>query len=189
MFRIEFIDEIDSTNTYARKMLAQMSDFTVISADMQTNGHGQFERKWLSSNANGGNCYISIVLKPNNLEYLGELTQFSSLMAAKTLAEYGLKPKLKYPNDVLIENKKIAGILAESVFIGNTFRGVVVGIGVNLNLGDNELGQIDIEATSIYKETGKNIDKIEFIQKLLNNFKQNYNDFLEHGNKRVIANT
>lgn len=186
MHDIEYIDEIESTNAYARNGLAKLPNFKVISANNQKNGHGQFERRWLSSAENGGNCYISIVLKPENIEHLGELTQFTSLMVAKTLKTYGLKPRFKYPNDVLIEDKKIAGILAESVFMGNNLKGVVVGIGVNLNLSLKELNKIDIKATSIYNETGYCVEKIEFINKLLNIFKENYEDFLKNGNKGDI---
>ena len=183
MFDVEFVEEIDSTSAYARRNLVDLPNFKVISANVQTDGHGQFGRKWLSSAENGGNCYISIVLKPENIEHLNELTRFTSLMTAKTLAEYDLKAELKYPNDVLVNGKKIAGILAESVFMGTTFKGVIVGIGVNLNLGKSEVDTLDIEATSIYLETGKNIDKKVFIGKLLEKFAQNYAEFLEHGIK------
>ena len=177
-------ETIDSTSTWARKHLSELPDRRVISADIQTDGRGQFEKKWLSSNKNGGNCYISIVLKPENIEYLGELTKYSSLIVKKILETYGLDAKLKYPNDVLVGEKKIAGVLAESVFIGKTFRGVIVGIGVNLNLEAEEINMIDmvdIAATSIYNETGGNVDKNEFIARLVDNFFENYDEFLKNG--------
>lgn len=181
MHKIIHLDEIDSTSVYARKNLEKLNDFEVVSADIQTLGHGQFGRKWYSSNKNGGNIYISIVLKPKNIEHLNELTRHASAKVAQTLEEYGLKPVFKYPNDVLIENKKISGILAESVFLGSEFMGVVVGIGVNLNLDIQEAKNIDIPATSVFIETGKNIDKNEFLGKLLNNFKNGWEDFLLKG--------
>ena len=115
MHKIIHLDEIDSTSVYARKNLQNLNDFEVVSANIQTLGHGQFERKWYSSNKNGGNIYISIVLKPQNIEHLNELTRYASFKVAQTLEMYGLKPKFKYPNDVLIDGKKISGILAESV--------------------------------------------------------------------------
>lgn len=173
--------ELESTSVWARKNLQDLEDFSVVSADIQTMGHGQFERKWFSSSENGGNVYISIVLKPENISHLNELTRFTSYMGAKTIEEYGIVAQFKYPNDILINGKKIAGILAESVFIGNEFRGVIVGIGINLNLSANEVKNIDIPATSVFIETGKNIDKQEFIQKLLKNFKKEYDNFLENG--------
>ncbi len=183
MFNITNFEQIDSTSRYARKNLDSLYDWQVISADIQNNGHGQFERKWFCSNENGGNIYISIVLKPDDISHLNELTRYASFKVAQTLEEYGVKTTFKYPNDVLIDGKKIAGILAESVFMGNDFKGVIVGIGVNLNLDENEIKNIDIKATSLYIEVGKNIDKCEFLDRLLTNFKNDYIDFLENGNK------
>jgi len=173
--------ELNSTSVYARKNLKQLEDFTVISADVQTEGHGQFERKWYSSAEGGGNIYISIVLKPDNIEHLNELTRYTSYIAAKTVEEYGISARFKYPNDVLINGKKIAGILAESVFIGSEFKGVIVGIGINLNLNEDDVKNIDIPATSIFIETKKIVKKDEFLEKLLNNFKKEYEDFLQNG--------
>lgn len=177
------LDEIDSTSVWARARLAELQDFTLVYADLQTAGHGQFERKWFSSKENGGNAYVSLVLKPKNIEHLNELTRYASFKVAQTLEEYGLSPKFKYPNDVLIEGKKIAGILAESVFMGNDFKGVIVGMGVNLNLTKEEAKLIDIPATSIFIETGKNVIRDEFLEKLADNFEKDWEDFLTNGNK------
>jgi len=124
---------------------------------------------------------ISIVLKPENIEHLNELTRFTSYIGAKTIEEYGIKAQFKFPNDILINGKKIAGILAESVFIGNEFKGVITGVGINLNLDEKEIKNIDIPATSVYLETGKNIEKSEFLEKFLYNFKKEYESFLENG--------
>ena len=118
MRSIIHFDELNSTSVYAHRHLEDLNNFQVISCDKQTQGHGQFERVWYSSNKNGGNIYISIILKPNNIEHLNELTRFIALIGAKTLEEYDLKPTFKYPNDILINGKKIAGFLAESEFIG-----------------------------------------------------------------------
>lgn len=179
--------ELDSTSVWARKNLKDLEDFKIISADVQTEGHGQFERKWYSTAQNGGNIYISIVLKPENIEHLNELTRYTSYIGAKTLEEYGVKPKFKFPNDILIEGKKIAGILAESVFIGSEFKGVIVGIGINLNLTKDDVQHIDIPATSLFLETGKNINKDSFLEKLIANFKREYDEFLENGLRDDIS--
>jgi len=179
--------ELDSTSVWARKNLKDLEDFKIISADVQTEGHGQFERKWYSTAQNGGNIYISIVLKPENIEHLNELTRYTSYIGAKTLEEYGVKPKFKFPNDILIEGKKIAGILAESVFIGSEFKGVIVGIGINLNLTKDDVRHIDIPATSLFLETGRNIDKDSFLEKLIANFKREYDEFLENGLRDDIS--
>ena len=180
-YNIIKLETVDSTSVWARKHLAELNDFDVVSAEIQENGHGQFERKWFSSSNNGGNIYISIVLKPDKLEHLNELTRYSSIIVSDILAEYGLKPDFKFPNDVLIQGKKISGILAESVFLGSEFKGVVVGIGINLNLDKEELTNIDIPATSIFNETGKNVNKEEFLNQFMMHFKDKYGDFLENG--------
>ena len=176
------LESIDSTNVWARKNLAVLNNFDVVSAEVQTTGHGQFERQWFSTNENGGNIYISIVLKPENIEHLNELTRFTALMVSDVLKENcNLKPDFKFPNDILINGKKICGILAESVFLGSDFKGVVVGIGINLNLSFADIKKIDIPATSVFAETGKNIDKYAFLDIFTEHFKKHYEDFLVNG--------
>lgn len=184
---ILYFKEIESTSVWARKNLKDLENFRVISADVQTEGHGQFERKWYSTSENGGNIYISIVLKPRNIAHLNELTRYASYIGAKTIEEYGIKANFKFPNDILIKGKKIAGILAESVFIGQEFKGVIVGIGINLNLNAIDIENIDIPATSLFIETDKNINKDEFLDRLLRNFEDEYENFLEYGLKDTVA--
>ena len=158
----------------------------IISADLQTKGHGQFERSWFSSNKNGGNIYVSIILKPENIEHLNELTRYVAYIAASVLKKYNLNPSFKYPNDILINGKKIAGFLAESEFLGESCKGVVVGCGINLNLDEQEIKNIDIPATSIYLETNKNVDKNEFLNEFLSEFEKNYDEFIKYGLKGEI---
>lgn len=186
MFNIKHFDELNSTSIYAHQQLEELNDFDIISCDLQTEGHGQFERKWYSSCKNGGNIYISIILKPENQTHLNELTRYVALIGAETIEEYGINPAFKYPNDILINGKKIAGFLAESEFIGAKFKGVIVGCGINLNLDENDIKNIDIPATSIYLETGKKINKKEFLEKFLLNFKNKYDNFLKEGIKGEI---
>ena len=125
MYNIDYRESLPSTNAWAKEHLDELNHLTVISVDFQPKGHGQFERVWYSSNKNGGNCYISIVLKPESIRNIEKLTRYTSLCVARTLEKYGLKPRFKYPNDVLIEDKKIAGILAESVIVGQNLKGIV----------------------------------------------------------------
>lgn len=186
MRKVINFDELNSTSVYAHQHLEELEDLDVISCDMQTFGHGQFERTWFSSNSNGGNVYISIILKPNDLTHLNELTRFIALVGAQTIEEYGLKPNFKFPNDILINGKKIAGFLAESEFLGSTCKGVIVGCGINLNLTQDEVKNIDQPATSLFIETGRNINKEEFLNKFFRNFENRYKDFLIDGIKGEI---
>ncbi len=186
MRSIIHFDELNSTNEYARQHLEELDDFDVVTCDLQTKGQGQFERIWYSSNKNGGNIYASLILKPDDITHLNELTRYCALIGAKTIEKYGLNPTFKYPNDILVNGKKIAGILAKSEFFGQTFKGVVVGFGINLNLEKDELIKIDQPATSIFEETGKNVDKNEFLNLFLSNFKKDYLDFIKNGIKGEI---
>ena len=186
MHNVIHFEELNSTSVYSHEHLAELNDFDIISADTQPKGHGQFDRIWYSSNKNGGNIYISIILKPKDITYLNELTGYVALIAADTIKEYGLNPSFKHPNDILINGKKIAGFLAESEFIGQTLKGVIVGCGINLNLEKDELSNINIPATSIFNETNKQVDKREFLNKFLDNFKNNYDEFLKYGIKGEI---
>ena len=186
MYSIIQFDELCSTSVYSHQHLEELAEFSVVSCELQTQGHGQFNRSWFSSDKNGGNVYVSIILKPDNIEHLNELTGFVALIGAQTLREYGLNPTFKYPNDILINGKKIAGFLAESEFLGSVCKGVIVGCGINLNLSFDELKNIDIPATSIFNETGKITNKQEFLDKFLSNFENNYNDFLINGIKGEV---
>lgn len=181
LYNIIKLDSVDSTNLWARKNLSKLKNFDCVSADIQTAGHGQFERKWFSTSLNGGNIYLSIVLKPDNIEHLNELTRYTSIIVSNVLKKYNLNPDFKFPNDVLINGKKISGILAESVFIGSELKGVIVGIGINLNLDSNELKNIDIEATSVFNEINKPVDKQSFLNEFLDEFFNNYEDFVKNG--------
>ena len=185
MRNVIHFDELNSTNVYAREHLAELNDFDIISCSLQNKGHGQYERSWFSSDKNGGNIYISIVLKPETISHIDELTRYIALMASRTLEKYGLKPTFKYPNDILINGKKIAGFLAESEFIGQKLKGIVMGAGINLNLTQDEIKNIDIPATSIFLETGKNVEKSEFLNRFLDEFENSYKEFLVNGLKNI----
>ncbi|MCD8024097.1 MAG: hypothetical protein LUE64_01015, partial [Candidatus Gastranaerophilales bacterium] len=115
------------------------------------------------------------------------LTRISRIIVSEIIVEYGLKPDFKFPNDILIANKKICGILAESVFQGTEFKGVVVGIGINLNLEKEDLEKIDIKATSIFNETGKTVDKSAFLNRFMTHFEENYDKFLINGIEKELS--
>ncbi len=171
-YKERHFEELTSTNDFAMQNLDGFENGTVISASTQTDGHGRFERKWLSKNSE--NLYATIVLKPTKkmeeLSYLSNLTQYMSVVLCEVLEGYGLEPQIKWPNDVLVGGKKIAGILAKTAVNGETLKGFVLGIGVNLNLTAKDIEQIDQAATSLNLETGGEIDKKEFSNRLFSKF-------------------
>jgi len=186
MYNVIHFDELNSTSVYSHQHLEELKNFDVISCDFQTQGHGQFSRSWFSSNKNGGNIYISIILKPDDITHLNELTRYVALRAAQTLKRYNLNPTFKHPNDILINGKKIAGFLAESEFLGSNLKGVIVGCGINLNLDEEEVKNIDQPATSIYLETGTRVNKKEFLDNLMSDFIKEYDEFTANGIKGEV---
>ena len=177
------LEEVNSTNLYAKENLDSLEDKTVIIANSQTCGRGRFDRKWVDLGV--GNLFMTIVLKPSNSfeEVYANLTQYLSVVLAKVLEEYGLSPKIKWPNDVMVNDGKISGILSETVMQGNNFKGLVLGIGVNLNADKDDLKQIkERVATALNIELEREyVDKKLFTEKLLNEFFKNYEEFLKSG--------
>ena len=177
------LEEVSSTNLYAKENLDNFEDKTVIIAISQTSGRGRFDRKWVDLGE--GNLFMTIVLKPSNLfeEVYANLTQYLSVVLTKILEEYGLSPKIKWPNDVLVNDAKISCILCETVMQGTNFKGLVLGIVVNLNADKGDLKQIKEKvATALNIELEREyVDKNLFTEKLLNEFFKNYEEFLKQG--------
>ena len=179
-----YLEEIDSTNKYAKERVGvnDIKDMTVVYTYKQTDGRGRLQRKW--SYTGEDNIYASIVLKPSSKmkEVYSNLTQLLCIVLAETFEEYGVEPKIKWPNDIRIKGKKISGILAEAVTgqDGN-LKGIILGFGVNLNTSKETLDKIDQPATSLNIETGNFIDKELFLKKIINKFCLYYNRFIEEG--------
>lgn len=187
--------KLDSTNKYAKENFDNLEDKTVIVADCQTNGYGQFQRAWVD--AGGENIYMTFVLKPQSLkqEHV-ELTLYLAQAVCDLIngkwkmenvcqalpdieaAQKEIHVSIKPPNDVLINGKKVAGILAESITKGDKLKGIALGIGINLNSHVENLQKIDQPATSVSHELGHAINKQEFIKKLIQNFFVKYNEVI-----------
>ncbi|MBI5573103.1 MAG: biotin--[acetyl-CoA-carboxylase] ligase [Elusimicrobia bacterium] len=166
--------KINSTQDYAKKIADKSPSGTIVVAERQTNGRGQFERDWSSSK---GGLYFSIILKPRiSPDKIPELTL---KMAAAIIDALKIeKPKIfiKLPNDIMVSPKsevrspkKIAGILTESSITGNKIDWVVVGVGVNINNKiPKELKKIAVSLKEITKKNW-NVKKIfkEIIKKFV----------------------
>ena len=183
MYKLIKKDTITSTNTWSKENIEHLDDKVVVSANCQTKGRGRFVREWVSDNPE--NIYISFVLKPKCSDFsklpLANLTQYLALCLAKVLEEYDVEPKIKWPNDILVNNKKISGILAELVIKKGEFLGIVLGLGLNLKMEEEELKKIDKPATSLNIETKKQFTKDEILQKITDRFFENYEKFLKKG--------
>lgn len=124
-YKLFSFDKIPSTQTYALNMIAdgKMSDHTIILAEAQSAGRGRYKRQWISHH---GNLYVSFVFKIE--ERNPKLSYQVAVAIAETILSFGIKPVIKWPNDILIDDKKVSGTIIE--YSGDF---VVVGIGININ--------------------------------------------------------
>lgn len=183
--RLLFLDKINSTNTYSKEHVNELHDKDVVYTFKQTAGRGRFDRKWVDLGS--GNIYLSIILKPSSdlKQVYSNLTQYTALKLAETFEKYNVIPQIKWPNDILIDEKKISGILAETVFKQNQLQGLIIGVGVNLNADENDFKKIDKKVTALNIETHKEINKIDFLNCFIDNFFANYEKFLNNGFKSI----
>lgn len=182
--KILVFDELSSTNSKAKK-LAQKGEEegTVVIAKIQNNGRGRFERIWESPD---GGLYLSIILRPDiPPEKITLLPLIAALAVTKTINEYGLSACIKWPNDVRVNGKKIAGILLESD--DNQLRYVVLGIGVNLNIDISRFSEeLKNVVTSLSEELATTIDYHTFLKKLLSMLDTYYTMFIDKDFDKIL---
>lgn len=177
---IHFLDQVGSTNVHAAELArAGAPEGTVVIADSQTAGKGRLNRSWQSPP--GRNLYASIVLRPEvALAESARITLTTGVAVAETVQEYcpGVV-HVKWPNDVQVRGRKICGILAEMQARAGRPEFIVIGIGVNINVQKAEFREElrDI-ATSLREETGREIDRTDFIIRQLGKFECWYRIFL-----------
>jgi BirA family biotin operon repressor/biotin-[acetyl-CoA-carboxylase] ligase len=130
--KITTIDRLNSTNSYLKESLATAEPWHCVRAVSQEFGRGRFDRKWISIPKK--DLTFSIVLPTVNLdsELIPNLTQITAISISKVIEDLGMKTEMKWPNDILIENKKVCGILLESIAVGGEIS-VIAGVGLNVN--------------------------------------------------------
>lgn len=180
--------ETDSTNTRARDLAERdYPEGTLLIAENQTAGRGRMGRRWHSP-AGMGIC-MSIILRPRLSPGDAPLiTLMTAVAAAETLISLlQLKVRIKWPNDILVSGKKIAGILTEMSAAKNDIRYVIVGLGMNVNT-PFEILPDDIRdiATSVYIETGKRFKRAEIVRTFLKLFEHYYQLLLESGSEQIV---
>ncbi len=178
-------DSVNSTNTEAVNQAKRGAEEGLcVVAKQQTAGRGRHGRSWVSEKDAG--LYFSIVLRPViETRFLPLLTLMTSVAVFEILRErYDLKPDIKWSNDVLVNDKKISGILAET-FETDKGLAVVVGIGINLT-SKNFSAELNETATSIEQETGHKPDSEELLNNLTHFFSYFYEIFqAESGAKKI----
>lgn len=172
-----------STNSDAFRLAEQGADEgTVVLADSQSSGKGRMGRVW--SSPAGVNLYCSIILRPGGMPYEApQLTFLSAVAVARAIEQAsGLNPEIKWPNDVLINGKKVAGLLNEMSAETDGINFVILGIGVNLNMTIEQFpADLRHPATSLLLETGRPISRAAFTAVMLNELDRLYGDFTSHG--------
>lgn len=131
---IKYYNELNSTNSYALEHFEELNMGDIIVAEIQTHGRGRFDRVWEGSSPE--NIYMTFVIKPVTVKDFPfiNLTQYLSVIINKIFnKDYNIKSNIKWPNDILFNGKKLLGILAESKMIDNQLKGVVLGVGINVN--------------------------------------------------------
>lgn len=169
------LDKIDSTNSYLLKLGDEgFPEGTAVVADEQTNGRGRFGRKWEAEPLS--NLLFSLLLRPTFLlrDEVFILTFAAAVAVAEALEDVAhIQPELKWPNDVILDGKKVCGILLESSFDSDKLNHVVLGIGMNVNQMKFPL-DISDKAISLSLFTGKKYDRDEILFAILNSFSSIY---------------
>jgi len=163
--RVIYYPSLTSTMEVA-KQEAQLGavEGTVVIADEQTAGKGRIKRAWLSPK---GSIALSVILYPSVAD-LPSLIMLASLAVMHAIeAVTGLRSQIKWPNDVLINGKKVCGILIETSVRGSIVDYAIIGIGVNVNLRVSDFPEILSIATSLSDELGRDVSRLRVIQRLL----------------------
>lgn len=153
---VRYFDSIGSTNDEALAWAAgEARDFSLVIADEQTQGRGRLDRKWFTPK--GSAIAMSLILRPTApmRPHLSRTVGLAALSIIDACLKLGLSPKIKWPNDILLNGKKAAGILIETVWAGDEADTLVIGMGVNISkLSVPPVDALQFQATSLEDELG-----------------------------------
>ncbi|MCP4685638.1 MAG: biotin--[acetyl-CoA-carboxylase] ligase [bacterium] len=173
---------VKSTNDIAAEMSEQGAvEGTVITAEQQTRGRGRLGRHWHSPTGTG--IYLSVLFRPNlRPDNAPGISIATAVALADTLEEYLPNDvRIKWPNDILIRGRKMAGILTELSAEGSRINHVIVGIGININQRAGGFpDEIKTIATSLRREVKRKVNRVELLQKFLKNLEKQYERYLIH---------
>ncbi len=182
--KIHYFDYLASTMNLAMQLGMQgSSSGTLVLAESQTKGRGRLGRSWFSPKYKG--IYLSLILRP---KILPAACPILTLLSAVSICEavkkvVGLDAQIKWPNDVLMHNKKLAGILTEMNAEVDKVNFVVIGIGLNAN---NDKKSLIAQATSLKEQQGNPVSRILLLQELLRRIESNYSFLEDKGSQMII---
>ena len=191
---IKVFKSIDSTNSQAKKFVQEKeaekkNDFSdqliVFAADYQLAGRGRRGHSWFSNDP--ASIAVSFLLQTKNqIDQIPQITAAAALAVKKSFDFFDLKTKIKWPNDILVNNKKICGILSELFFDSEKNAFIVIGCGINLN--NTEFNpEIEELAASYYLESDKKIDKNIFLAELIENMNYYLKRYLSDSREMIIS--
>lgn len=178
---VQYFQSIDSTNKKAKEIAFHEEEGTILIAEEQLEGKGRLGRDWISPRGKG--IWMSIILKPKvEPMAVAKTTLLGAAAVHKALENMNINSEIKWPNDILINNKKVCGILTEMNCELNMINYVVIGIGINVNLNENDIPEeLKYKATSIKISEGKEIDRKILVAHILNEFENLYIPFMDKG--------
>ncbi len=187
--KVYFYDEVDSTQKVAKDIVKrELKGWTIVVADSQKHGRGRLSRSWFSPKGKG--IWVSVILKPKlPPSYIQLLSLVSGIAVCKAIKEVcDMDAGLKWPNDVLLNGKKLCGIIAETASDIDEIKYAIIGLGLNVSTRKEEFPkEIRPIATSLFIEGSKTLNRVFILQKLVENLKH-YLDILEspEGHKKLI---
>ena len=186
-FDIHGYKTIGSTNETAKRLAdSGAPEGTLVISERQTRGRGRLGRNWLSLSGQG--LYFSVILRPKvDFSQLPALSMVAALSVCRSIEFFGLKPEIKWPNDCLLDGKKVAGILVELSAELDRVDYAVMGVGINVSQRKADFPSgLQSKAISIYGISGYKISRADLFRKFLHDFERSYHTFQRYG-FRLIA--
>ncbi|MDP5273835.1 biotin--[acetyl-CoA-carboxylase] ligase [Chengkuizengella axinellae] len=181
--KIKYVQEVGSTQTLAAELVKKgAEEGTVVIAEQQTEGRGRLGRKWFSPAGTG--IWMSLILKPQiPLQFIHQLTLLISVAVCRVLKRMlNIDVGIKWPNDLYVGGKKVCGILLESSAEDERLKHVIAGIGISVNLKQEDIPEeLKDKMTSLYVETGEQINREELFVLLFKELEELYHIYLSEG--------
>jgi len=188
--RAYYFESIDSTQNQAMKMVSDVDDGTIIIAEKQTSGKGRSGRKWISPK---GGIWFSIVMHPKfDISVITLFPLASSLALSYAIEKtLGIKSELKWPNDITIKGKKVAGMLVDASIESNKIERLILGVGINFNVDVKQIEKILKDTPNFYgiaslSDQNKSIKPVSLLQAFLIELEQVYNLLNSGDSKKII---
>lgn len=183
--QIIYLESVDSTNEEIKRRAYKSEEGLLVISEEQIVGKGRLGRSWNSKKGRG--IYMSMLLKPDiNPQDAPKITQIAAAAVVKGLKEAGVDAKIKWPNDIILNQKKVAGILTEMTGELMKVEYITLGIGINVNSEVEDFPEdIAQKASSLKIEEKRHFERKKIVSGIVNNFEKLYTDFLEKGSISV----